>query len=109
MPSAAAQPVSRHGDVDIAELKAKQVNGHTELEQTVLPPVHDDYMYDFKYNHSLPTIASLGTEPSHDVDVELVANELSTRLSQAWGGGDADSFAAMFLDYGALPHRLCTS
>lgn len=102
MPSTTVQPATIPSDVDIAELKAKQVNGHIELEQTVAPPVDDNYMYDFRYNHSLPTIDSLGIEPPQDVDVEQVAGELASQLSDIWSAGDADAFAGMFLDYGAF-------
>lgn len=86
--------------VDIADLKAKVVSGHVELEADHKPPVADDFMYDFKYNHALPTIEALGTDVGEDVDAQAEAENLVKTLEQILGQGDAAGFAEMFLDYG---------
>lgn len=87
-------------DVDLADIKAKTVNSHVELEVEPKPPVADDYMYDFKYNHALPTIGSIAREVPADTDAAQVAEELTAQLEQSLGSGDAQGFTAMFLDHG---------
>lgn len=86
--------------VDIADLKAKVVGGHVELEEDHKPPVADDFMYDFKYNHSLPTLDILGTDIAQNVDAQAEADTLVDNMKQVLGQGDAPGFAEMFLDYG---------
>jgi hypothetical protein len=81
-------------------LQSKIVNGHVELEKEVPPPVADNFMYDFKYNHSLPTIDALGAEIPSGTDANQIAESLAAELSTAWSGGNGDQFAEMFLDYG---------
>lgn len=88
-------------NVDLAELKAKTVNSRVELQVDPKPPVADNYMYDFKYNHALPTIELLGRDVPADVDAAKVALELTEQLAQYLGNGDAQGFTGMFLDYGA--------
>jgi len=88
--------------VDIADLKAKVIAGHVELEKDHKPPVADDFMYDFKYNHSLPTVDALGTDIAQDVDAQAEADTLIQSVKQVLGQGDAPGFAEMFLDYGKL-------
>jgi hypothetical protein len=66
----------------IADLKAKVVNGHVEVEQTPKPPIADNYMYDFKYNHALPTIDALGLDIPADVDAEKQAQAQTPRASR---------------------------
>jgi hypothetical protein len=88
------------GRVDLVDLKAKVVAGHVELEENHKPPVADDFMYDFKYNHTLPTIDALGTDVPQDVDAQAEANDLVQSLEQALGQGDAAGFTEMFLEYG---------
>ncbi|RSH82839.1 hypothetical protein EHS25_005829 [Saitozyma podzolica] len=90
----------------IADLKAKVVNGHVEVEQTPKPPIADNYMYDFKYNHALPTIDALGLDIPADVDSEKQAQALTTRLAEVLGSGDAQGFTDMFLDYGVWRDKL---
>lgn len=85
---------------DLADLKAKSVAGHVEVEVTPAPPVADNFMYDFKYNHSLPTIDVLGRDVPDDVDALQQAHVLTDRLAQVLGSGDGDGFADMFLGYG---------
>lgn len=86
--------------VDIADLKAKVINDHVELEKEPKLPVADNYMYDFQYNHALPTIESLGQDVSEDVDAVVEAQTLVDRLETTLGSGDAQGFTDLFLDYG---------
>lgn len=86
--------------IDIAALKAKVVLNHVELETTPKPPVADDFMYDFKYNHPLPTSNVLGFEIPSDCDAQKEAEGIISRLSAAMGAGNAQAFADMFLEYG---------
>lgn len=87
-------------DVDIANLKAKVVAGHVEVVEDHKPPVADDFMYDFKYNHTLPTIDALGVDIPQSVNAQVEAEALVQTLLQVLGKGDAPSFAELFLDYG---------
>lgn len=93
-------------EVDIANIKSKGLVSHAELSK---PPVADDFMYDFKYNHPLPTSDVLGIEIPTDCDAQHEAECIVARLSDAMGKGDTGAFADMFLDYGEIPpHRsLC--
>lgn len=84
--------------VDPANLKAKVVDGHVELEST--PPVADNYMYDFKYNHALPTLESLGVQVSPDTNAQEEAETLLTNLSHVLGRGDASGFTDLFAEFG---------
>ena len=86
--------------VDLADLKAKSVAGHVELEATPKPPVADDFMYDFRFNHSLPTIDALGRDVPEDTDALSQAQALTDRIAEVLGSGDADGFADMFLEFG---------
>jgi hypothetical protein len=89
--------------VDVADLKAKMVGNNVELVEDHKPPVADDFMYDFKYNHSLPTIDSLGQDIPGDLDAKHEAERLARILENALSEGDAQAFADLFLDYGELP------
>lgn len=89
-------------NVDLADLKAKVVVDHVEVEASPKPPVADDYMYDFKYNHALPTTELLGVEVPADCDAQKEAQTIVTRLSEALGKGDPQAFADMFLEYGEI-------
>lgn len=66
------------------------------------PPVADNYMYDFKYNHALPTSDVLGLEIPADCDAHKEAKAIIDQLAEVMGKGDAQAFANMFLDYGML-------
>jgi hypothetical protein len=68
-------------------------------------PVADDFMYDFKYNHSLPTTDILGVEIPTDCDAQKEAEGIVARLSTATSEGDAQAFAGLFLDYGEILHK----
>lgn len=88
-------------DVDhIADLKAKLVDNHVEVEAVPRGPVSDDYMYDFKYNHELPTTTLLSRDVPPNVDAFAVAMTLRGALSSLWSSGDALGFTDLFLDYG---------
>ena len=94
---------------DPANLKAKLVAGQVEVEKAS-PPVADNFMYDFKYNHALPTIDVLGQDIAADVTAQEVAEELLAKLEQALGAGDAAAFTGLFIDYGkSLTPRPLTS
>ncbi|KAK6201783.1 hypothetical protein LQW54_009362 [Pestalotiopsis sp. IQ-011] len=92
---------------DVAALKAKassklaEVNGTTER-----PPVADDYMYDFKYNHALPTTDVLGVKIPQDCDAQAEAESIVKRLSEALGAGNAEAFADLFLEYGVWRDKI---
>lgn len=86
--------------VNIADLKAKVVGDHVEVVEDHKPPVADDFMYDFKYNHSLPTNEALGHDVPADVDANHEAEKLTRLLEQALSTGNAQAFTDLFLDYG---------
>jgi hypothetical protein len=86
-----------YGSVDI---KAKVVASQVELDLTPAPPVADDFMYDFKFNHALPTSDVLGIEVPADCDAQKEAEAIVAQLSRVLGDGDAQAFTSMFLEYG---------
>lgn len=98
-PHAIYEPVSDN-KIDITDLKVKVVSNHVELDATPKPPVADDFMYDFKYNHVLPTADLLGIEIPRDCDAQREAENILAHLSDVIGRGDARAFADMFLEYG---------
>lgn len=89
-----------NGEVGVADLKSKVVLDQVELEVGPEPPVADNFMYDFKYNHALPTNDILGTEIPADCDAQKEADAIVARLSEVLGKGDAQGFTDMFLEYG---------
>ncbi|OCF40872.1 flavin-containing monooxygenase [Kwoniella heveanensis CBS 569] len=98
--------VSETQNVAAADLKAKVVEGSIEIEKSPKLPLADNYMYDFKYNHSLPTIESLGSNIADNVDPIEAAQGIIGQLSEAWGNGDANGFTDLFLDYGVWRDKL---
>lgn len=91
------------GDVlSTAHLQLKSV---ALKHDQVSKPVADDFMYDFKYNHSLPTTEVLGIEIPADCDAQKEAEGIVARLSKATFSEDAEAFAGLFLDYGETPHK----
>ncbi|BCS24985.1 flavin-containing monooxygenase [Aspergillus puulaauensis] len=72
----------------------------------VSKPVADDFMYDFKYNHSLPTTDVLGVDIPADCDAQKEAEGIVARLEAATTKKDAQAFAALFLDYGVWRDKL---
>ena len=88
---------------DITALNAKAASKRAEIESTVeRPPVSDDYMYDFKFNHHLPTTDVLGTQIPENCDAQAEAEGIVKRLSDALGTGNAEAFADIFLEYGTI-------
>jgi len=89
--SAGVNPVSK------TNLQSESsVFNHDKVPKTVA----DDFMYDFKYNHSLPTTDVLGVEIPTDCDAQKEAEGILARLSTATSEEDAQAFAGLFLDYG---------
>jgi hypothetical protein len=95
--------------IDVANIKAKVVANEVELEVTPTPPVADDFMYDFKFNHALPTSDVLGIEVPSDCDAQKEAEAIITQLSRTMGDGDAEAFTSMFLEYGVWRDKLAFS
>lgn len=93
--------------IEHATLQAKAASAkQTMMNDGVQPPpVADDYMYDFKYNHPLPTTDVLRIEFPKDCDAQVEADGIVKRLSDALGSGDADAFTELFLDYGKTKSR----
>jgi hypothetical protein len=69
----------------------------------VAKPVADDFMYDFKYNHSLPTTDILGIDIAKDCDARKEAEGIVARLATSTLEADARAFADLFLDHGETP------
>lgn len=86
--------------IDLANLKAKVVNHQVEVETIPRPPVADNFMYDFKYNHELPTTNFLGREIPAELDAQAAAEDIADRLAECLGTGDAAAFTDLFADYG---------
>lgn len=88
-------------DIDTSYVKNKLGVNSVKLEATAKPPVADDYMYDFKYNHdALPTSDILNIEIPADCDAQKEARIIVSRLSEVLGKGDAQGFTDLFLEYG---------
>lgn len=97
--------LNAHGsalDNNVATSNIKKQVGISDikLEATAKPPVADDYMYDFKYNHELPTTDALGIEIPADCDAQKEAETIVSDLSKVLGSDDAQGFTDMFLEYG---------
>ena len=93
--------VVHHQTADIHGLKAKTVVSQVEFEATPKPPVADNFMYDFQYNHDLPTIGRFGVvDIPATYDARKEATGITSRLGEAMGNGDAPGFADLFLDFG---------
>ncbi|KAM5344357.1 hypothetical protein ACJ41O_012894 [Fusarium nematophilum] len=71
--------------LDVDHVKNKVGVSDVKLEATAKPPVADDYMYDFKYNHALPTLNVLGVEIPVDCDAQKEAEGVwRDKLSFTW-------------------------
>lgn len=95
---------NRDGSVDnvpFEVLRNKVGVSQIELDNPEKPPVADDYMYDFKYNHELPTVDTLGVEIPAHCDAHKEACSIMARLEAVMGDGDAQGFSDMFLEHGA--------
>jgi len=86
--------------VGIANIKSQVLVRQIELDVKSAPPVADEFMYDFKYNHALPTSDVLGVSVPLDCDASTEAEDIIARLSKAMKDGDATAFTELFLDYG---------
>lgn len=93
-------------NVDVSKLSAKIVKGHFEVQVEPRKPLADNYMYDFKYDHTLPTTDVLGISMPADVDPMLTAEGIVDRLSEVWANGDGPGFASMFIDQGIWRDKL---
>lgn len=92
--------------VEKVDLKAKIIVDDVEIESTPAPPVADNFMYDFKYNHSLPTTDVLEIAVPDDCDARKEAETIVKSLQDAMSRSDAQAFASLFLDYGVWRDKL---
>ncbi|KAJ4294208.1 hypothetical protein N0V90_007898 [Kalmusia sp. IMI 367209] len=92
--------------VDMADLKAKVIVNDIELETTPKAPLPDDFMYDFKYNHPLPTSTILGIDVPAHCDARQEAESIVAGISEVMGKGDARRFTEMFWEYGVWRDKL---
>lgn len=103
MAPVALRDVAVDHDPTFTDLKSKVSVKHIEVESpSDNPPVADNYMYDFKYNHALPTTNVLGIGIPDDCDAQEEASLIVTALSDALADNNADSFAALFLEHGEI-------
>lgn len=94
---------------DPVDLKSKVVVDNVELEAAPAPPVADDFMYDFKYNHPLPTPQSLGISIPAGCDAQQAADSILSSLSKAMIAQDAEAFGQLFLEFGKPKDMKCVS
>lgn len=85
-----------------ADLKSKVIFNHVEIDAAPKLPVADDFMYDFKYNHALPTSDVLGVKIPDDCDAQKEAASIVALLSKVMENADAQGLTDMFLEYGEL-------
>ncbi|KOC18135.1 putative flavin-containing monooxygenase [Aspergillus flavus AF70] len=89
--------------VSMANIESKSAAlNHDRVQK----PVADDFMYDFKYNHHLPTTDILGVDIPADCDAKKEAEGIVARLAKTMSEGDAQAFAGLFLDYGVWRDKL---
>ncbi|KAH1474772.1 hypothetical protein KXV81_001214 [Aspergillus fumigatus] len=98
--------VQESAGTDSAFPASLQSKGAVLNHDQVPKPVADDFMYAFKYNHSLPTTDVLGVEIPADCDAQKEAEGIVARLSTATSQGDAHAFAGLFLDHGVWRDKL---
>lgn len=96
----------QHHNANIDDVKTKVVVEQVEVEVSPTPPVADNFMYDFKYNHTLPTTDVLGVEIPSDCDTLKAAEGIVGSLSRTMGEGDAQAFTDLFLEYGEFQLEL---
>ncbi|KPI41581.1 putative indole-3-pyruvate monooxygenase YUCCA4 [Cyphellophora attinorum] len=94
-----------YGEVDYTDLKTKVVAKTVEIEPTPVV-VKDDFMYDFKYNHGLPTSDVLGVSVPSDCDAREAAESIVSSLSEVMGRRDAAGFANLFWEFGVWRDKL---
>ncbi|KAK2600060.1 hypothetical protein QQS21_005224 [Conoideocrella luteorostrata] len=93
-------------NVNISNMGERIGVDEVKSKATAMPPVADDYMYDFKYNHALPTMDVLGIEIPANTDAQKEAEGIVHKLSDVLAKGDAQDFADLFLDYGVWRDKL---
>ncbi|GKZ36830.1 hypothetical protein AbraIFM66950_008062 [Aspergillus brasiliensis] len=98
-------PVLDSSKVNTTDIKAQVLVQELDSPSSK-PPVDDNFMYDFKYNHALPTSDVLGIEIPADCNPQREAEGIVVRLSQSMGAGNAKAFADMFLPYGVWRDKL---
>lgn len=96
--SPTAVPEAKSSNATVVDLKAKLA--HVEHAEKIALP--DNYMYDFKYNHALPTTDVLGVDIPQDADAINEAEKLTATLADVLGKGEAQAFTDLFLDYGGF-------
>jgi hypothetical protein len=74
------------------------------VQEASTPPVADDFMYDFRYNHPLPTTDALGFQIPSNCDAQKEADGIVEQLSKVMGDGNAQAFTGLFLEYGKIPY-----
>lgn len=83
--------------IPLANPKSKTV----VLDHDNVPkPVADNFMYDFKFNHRLPTTDVLGLDIPTNCNAQNEAEGIVARLSEATAKADAHAFSDLFLEYG---------
>lgn len=96
-----AESVPRDVINDNIKSKSKNLVINSSREETdEKPPVADDFMYDFKYNHPLPTTNVLGVEIPASCDAQKEAEGIVEKISEAMSKGDAQAFTDLFLKAG---------
>jgi len=98
VPANIADLKADYGIKNLNGFDAKLVQGHVEV-QHAKPSLDDNYMYDFKFNHPLPLLSTLGTDIG-DIDPKEVADELLVKLQDTLGHEDASGFADLFIESG---------
>lgn len=95
---------TRDNSFDVVVPKAKGAIQHRDIKGAPLsPPVADDYMYDFKFNHALPTTEVLGIDFPKGCDAQREADGIVRSLSNAFDARDAYAFTDLFLEHGKMP------
>ncbi|KAL4749215.1 hypothetical protein BDW72DRAFT_214185 [Aspergillus terricola var. indicus] len=97
---------STNAQVDVGKAKAQVVVEELGTTSPDKPPVADDFMYDFKYNHALPTSDLLGTNIPASCNASQEAESIVASLSEAMATENAPTFANMFWEYGVWRDRL---
>ncbi|KAM0261466.1 hypothetical protein ACHAPA_009786 [Fusarium lateritium] len=93
----------QHTVIPLANPKSKTV----VLDHDNVPkPVADDFMYDFKFNHCLPTTDILGLDIPTDCNAQKEAEDIVARLSEVTAKADAHAFSDLFLEYGVWRDKL---
>ncbi|KAG8623259.1 hypothetical protein KVT40_008235 [Elsinoe batatas] len=101
--------LAAHGhaaDPGVQDLKAKVVVNTVHVEEDAPKPVADDFMYDFKYSHPLPTPERLGVAVPEGCDAQSAAESLIKQLADATKTPDPSAFGNLFLECGVWRDKL---